>query len=77
MIFENMDRIVFAGDSVTDMGSANQSEKDYLTMSAEDMSESSKICFAHGTLKRYFALPTPESAETPHGTCLQDGTETL
>lgn len=54
-----------------------QSEKDYLTMSAEDMSESSKICFAHGTLKRYFALPTPESAETPHGTCLQDGTETL
>lgn len=23
MIFENMDRIVFAGDSVTDMGSAN------------------------------------------------------
>lgn len=29
MIFENMDRIVFAGDSVTDMGSENPVGEQY------------------------------------------------
>ena len=54
MIFKHMDRIVFAGDSVTDMESAQPVGKVYLKMSERVMSESSKTCLQHST-RRYIS----------------------
>ena len=43
MLLENGDRIVFAGDSVTDMGSANPVARGFLKASEMDMLERLKI----------------------------------
>lgn len=49
MIFEHMDRIVFAGDSVTDMESAQPVGEGLFEMLERVMSESSRICLRHFT----------------------------
>lgn len=54
MIFEHMDRIVFAGDSVTDMESAQPVGKVYLKMSERATFELSRTCSQHST-RRYIS----------------------
>ena len=52
MIFKHMDRIVFAGDSVTDMESAQPGGEVYLKMSERATSELLRTCCLHFT-RRY------------------------
>ena len=54
MIFNHMDRIVFVGDSVTDMESAQPVGEGLFEMSERAMSESSKTCLQHST-RRYIS----------------------
>lgn len=69
MLFENYDRIVFAGDSVTDMGSAQPVGEglfDDLGRSYVRVIENLLVsCYPSGTSES----PTRVSAATPAGTC--------
>ena len=73
MIFKDLDRIVFAGDSVTDMGSVNPVGEGLYDSLGHSYVRELKIYSPQYIQKSVSVLPIPAFPETPAAICWRAG----